>query len=74
MDDHQHRPDPVARARDLSATIEAAAEVIESARRIPQPLLDELHGARLLRMLLPFAAGIVWIIRGFRCDRQEAKP
>jgi alkylation response protein AidB-like acyl-CoA dehydrogenase len=57
MDDHQHRPDPVARARDLSATIEAAAEVIESARRIPQPLLDELHGARLFRMLLPRSAG-----------------
>jgi len=46
-------PSPLARARDLGPAIAAAAETIEATRRIPEPLLSELHGSRLFRMLLP---------------------
>src|ERR1700704_4838200 len=46
-------PDPVARARELGPAIEAAADVIERTQRIPEPLLSQLHAARLCRMLLP---------------------
>ena len=46
-------PDPVARARELGPTIEASADVIERTQRIPEPLLSQLHAARLCRMLLP---------------------
>jgi alkylation response protein AidB-like acyl-CoA dehydrogenase len=46
-------PDPVARARDLGSAIEAAAEAIERTQRIPEPLLSQLHAARIARMLLP---------------------
>ncbi len=45
--------DPAARARDLAATIAAAADAIEQTRRLPAALLDGLHEARLFRMLLP---------------------
>src|SRR5580692_1980081 len=55
--DTQTRPDPVARARELGAEIEAAADEIERTRRIPSPLLERLHDSRLFRMLLPRAAG-----------------
>ena len=55
--DTQDRPDPVAKARDLGAAIAAAADAIESTRRIPEPLLARLHASRLLRMLLPRSAG-----------------
>ena len=48
---------PLARARDLGAEIAAAADAIEAARRIPEPLVARLHEARLLRMLLPRAYG-----------------
>jgi alkylation response protein AidB-like acyl-CoA dehydrogenase len=47
------RPDPVARARDLGPAIEAAADEIERTQRIPEPLLSQLHAARLCRMFLP---------------------
>ena len=47
------RPDPVARARELGPAIEAAADEIERTQRIPEPLLSQLHAARLCRMLLP---------------------
>jgi indole-3-acetate monooxygenase len=53
----QTRSDPVARARELGAEIEAAADEIERTRRIPEPLLGHLHEARLFRMLLPRSAG-----------------
>ena len=53
----QTRPDPVARARELGAEIDAAASEIERTRRIPEPLLSHLHDSRLFRMLLPRAAG-----------------
>ncbi len=46
-------PDPVARARRLGPAIVAAAETIERTQRIPEPLLSDLHEARLCRMLLP---------------------
>jgi alkylation response protein AidB-like acyl-CoA dehydrogenase len=48
---------PVARARDLAHSIVAAADAIERSRRITEPLLDELHEARLFRMLYPRAVG-----------------
>lgn len=49
------RPDPVAQARDLAASIAAAADEIERSQRIPEPLLSELHASRLCRMFLPRA-------------------
>jgi len=49
------RTDPVARARDLAAPIAAAAGTIERTQEIPEPLLSELHAARLWRMFLPRA-------------------
>jgi alkylation response protein AidB-like acyl-CoA dehydrogenase len=48
---------PVARARELGPAIAAAADTIEKTRRIPEPLLTQLHEARLFRMLLPLSAG-----------------
>lgn len=45
--------DPIARARELGPAIEAAAEEIERTQRIPEPLLSQIHAARLCRMLLP---------------------
>ena len=45
--------DPVARARALGPAIEAAADEIERTQRIPEPLLSQLHEARICRMLLP---------------------
>jgi len=53
----QTRLDPVARARELGAEIEAAADEIERSQRIPEPLLGHLHEARLFRMMLPRSAG-----------------
>src|SRR5258708_1933141 len=44
---------PAARTRDLAPAIEAAADQIEQTRRLPARLLDDLHAARLFRMLLP---------------------
>jgi alkylation response protein AidB-like acyl-CoA dehydrogenase len=55
---HLNRPDDaVMRARALRPAIEAAVEDIERTKRIPEPLLGELHRSRLLRMLLPRSAG-----------------
>jgi len=51
------RADPVRRARDLASAICAAADEIERARRITEPLLEELHTARLFRMLYPRSVG-----------------
>ncbi|MEJ0019209.1 MAG: acyl-CoA dehydrogenase family protein [Acetobacteraceae bacterium] len=45
--------DPVARARALGPAIEAAADTIERTQRIPEPLLSQMHAARICRMLLP---------------------
>jgi len=45
--------DPLARAREFAAPLAAAADAVEETRRIPEPLLWQLHDARLFRMLLP---------------------
>ncbi len=56
MDQDQHAGvDPVARARALADQIAAAGDEIERIRRIPEPLLGDLHAARLFRMVLPRA-------------------
>lgn len=49
--------DVVARARALGPAIAAASDAIEATRRIPEPLLSQLHAAKLFRLLLPRAAG-----------------
>lgn len=49
--------EPLARARALGDAIAAAADEIERTQRIPAALLDQLHRARLCRMLLPRAFG-----------------
>lgn len=46
-------PDPVARARALGPAIVAAADEIERTQCIPEPLLSQIHAARLCRMFLP---------------------
>ena len=51
------RVDLVARARELAPAIAATADKAERIRRIPEPLLDELHAARLFRMLYPRSVG-----------------
>jgi alkylation response protein AidB-like acyl-CoA dehydrogenase len=48
---------PLARVRELGPAIAAAADTIERTRRIPEPLLTQLHDARLFRMLLPLSTG-----------------
>ena len=56
MDTHD-RPDPLAIARELGAAITGASDTIEKTRRIPPPLLAQLHHSRLFRMLLPRSVG-----------------
>ncbi len=51
------RLNAVARARALGPLIEASADTVERTRRIPEPLLSELHNSRLLRLMLPRAYG-----------------
>ena len=46
-------PDPIVRARALGPAIDAAADEIERTQRIPEPLLSQMHQARICRMLLP---------------------
>jgi alkylation response protein AidB-like acyl-CoA dehydrogenase len=50
-------PSPVARARDLTRLIAAEAEAIERGRRLTEPVVEELHVARLFRMLYPRSVG-----------------
>ena len=49
--------DPVARAREVGASIAEAADQIEREQQIPAPLLAKIIEARLPRMLLPRSAG-----------------
>ena len=49
--------DVISRARRLRPYIAAAANTIESKRRVPPALLAKLHAARIYRMLLPESAG-----------------
>jgi alkylation response protein AidB-like acyl-CoA dehydrogenase len=51
------KADPVARARALGPALEAAGDEIERSQEIPEPLLTQLHEARLFRMLLPRSVG-----------------
>lgn len=46
-------PAVVARAEALRPAVEAASNEIEDTRRLPPALLDQLHEARLFRLLLP---------------------
>ena len=48
---------PLARARALGPAIAAAADAIEQTQQIPEPLLSQIHAARLARMLLPRSVG-----------------
>lgn len=50
-------PDPVARAKAVAPLIDAAVEIIEKTRRIPEPLLTALHDNRLPRLFLPRSLG-----------------
>jgi indole-3-acetate monooxygenase len=52
-----HPTDPVARARAVGPAIDAAGDDIERARRLTDPVLDQLHQAGLFRLLLPRALG-----------------
>ncbi len=54
---HLNRPDPIARARQLQPAIEAHADELERTKRIPESLLNELHRARVFRMLMPRSVG-----------------
>ena len=47
----------LSKARALGPAIAAAAPTIEATRRIPAPLLSQLHDSRLFRMLLPRSCG-----------------
>ena len=52
------QPAPVElRAQGLRPAIVAASDAVERTQRIPAPLLDALHAARMFRMLLPASAG-----------------
>jgi len=51
------KADPLARARALGPALAAAADEIERSQEIPEPLLGQLHEARLFRMLLPRSVG-----------------
>jgi alkylation response protein AidB-like acyl-CoA dehydrogenase len=46
-------PALIARAKAVQPQVAAAANEIEQTRRLPPPLLDQLHGNRLFRLLLP---------------------
>ena len=55
--DQLNHSEPVALARALAKPLASAAEEIERTRRIPEPLLTQLHDAGLFRMLLPEELG-----------------
>src|SRR5438309_1235969 len=50
-------PSPVARARDLARLIAVEADAIERGRRLTERVVEELHAARLFRMLYPRSVG-----------------
>jgi alkylation response protein AidB-like acyl-CoA dehydrogenase len=55
--DQRVQSEPVARARALGPALDAAAAEIEATRRIPEPLLTQIHEAKLFRLLLPRVFG-----------------
>jgi alkylation response protein AidB-like acyl-CoA dehydrogenase len=50
-------PAVIARATAVRPAVAAAANEIEEMRRLPPALLDQLHDARLFRLLLPHSSG-----------------
>jgi len=50
-------PAILARVASVVPQVQAAAEAIEAQRRLPEALLDALHGAQLFRLLLPRSVG-----------------
>src|SRR5437764_6775808 len=50
-------PSPVDRARDLAPLVAAEADTIERGRRLTEPVVEELHRARLFRMFYPRSVG-----------------
>ncbi len=54
---HLAKPDPLERARLLGSAIDDAADEIERTRRLPEPLLSQMHEARMFRLLLPRSVG-----------------
>ena len=48
---------PLERAQALAPALQAASDEIERSRRIPQPLLGEVHASNLFRLLLPASYG-----------------
>lgn len=48
---------PLERAQALGPGVAAAADEIQTTQRIPEPLLSDLHGARLFRLLAPRSVG-----------------
>ena len=50
-------PAVIASARGVRSAVQAASDQIESERRLPADLLDQLHQARLFRLLLPRSVG-----------------
>ena len=49
-------PAVISRAQALLPAVEAASDEVEDKRRLPPALLDQLHEARLFRLLLPRSA------------------
>jgi len=57
---HLAKPDAadiVARARALAPLIDTHADEIERTRRLPAPLLEAMHAAKMFRLLLPRSVG-----------------
>ena len=50
-------PSVISTAEAVRPVVEAAADEIEDRRRLPPALLDQLHEARLFRLLLPRSSG-----------------
>jgi alkylation response protein AidB-like acyl-CoA dehydrogenase len=48
---------PVARAHDLARSIATEVDAIERKRRLTEPVLEQLHEARLFRMFYPRSVG-----------------
>lgn len=63
---------PIRRAVALGERIAAASEEIERTRRIGEPLLTDLHDARLFRLLLPRTVGGEQVEPGIYFQATEA--
>jgi len=54
---HSSQLDILDRARQLGPVIDANADEIERTRRLPEPVLAGMHGAKLFRLFLPRSVG-----------------